>query len=240
MPQASLVASPDVLTLRQRLRLTLLLSVVALLAVAFVCYMIGGLIWALWPLALAFITFGFSFGRWDATSFAYFRQDIAAVLKLRSSSADDATPAPAHPITSSASPAEVGVVPASHISTTPAADAPVEPPVDPPAWIAAFAASERSIALNAIVAAVALIVSSPFIFPSRDSAPPLAWASYLLSAALALAALALAGLILVAFTALPEALRARSAPSSQVAVFDAAPGSLRHLSAPLQPAGKHE
>lgn len=57
--------------------------------------------------------------------------------------------------------------------------------------------------------------------------------------ALALAALALAGLILVAFTALPEALRARSAPSSQVAVFDAAPGSLRHLADPLQSAGKH-
>ncbi len=57
--------------------------------------------------------------------------------------------------------------------------------------------------------------------------------------ALALAALVLAGLIFVAFTALPEALRARSAPGSQVAVFDAAPGSMRHLAAPLQPAGKH-
>ncbi len=223
--------------LRQRLRLTLLVSAAVLLGIALVCYMLGGFVWALWPFSLAFITLGFSFGRWDAASFAYFRDDIAAILKLRSPSADGAetvpaypvyppapaapqsrpadiagasvadtrgavgvrseqsqpadvvedAPVPAHPAAPAMSHMEQGAMPAAHTSGgAPAADAPDEPP----AWMTAFAARERSIAHSAIAAAVVLIAFSLLSFPAQGNPSLLAWASYLLAIVLGLSGLA--------------------------------------------------
>lgn len=54
--------------------------------------------------------------------------------------------------------------------------------------------------------------------------------------ALVLAASVLAGLALAAFTALPEALQARSIRKPSADVFRVEPGSLRHFSVPLEPA----